>query len=36
MAIINYTKAIKMNPTDHDAYFQRAEMYEEVKLDFST
>ena len=36
MAIVNYTQAIKMNPTDHDAYFQRAEMYEQVRRVFSS
>ena len=30
MAIINYTQAIKCHPDDDEAYFQRAEMYEEV------
>lgn len=30
MSIVNFTQAIKMNPNDHDAYYQRAEMYEKV------
>ena len=30
MAIVNFTQAIKFNPDDDVAYFQRAEMYEEV------
>ncbi|ESP04789.1 hypothetical protein LOTGIDRAFT_109285, partial [Lottia gigantea] len=29
MAIVNFTQAIKFNPTDHEAYFQRAQMYEQ-------
>lgn len=29
-AIINYSMAIKLNPRDHEAYFQRAAMYEKV------
>lgn len=30
MAIVNYTQAIKLNPDDYEAYYQRAEMYEKV------
>lgn len=29
-AIMNYSMAIKLNPRDHEAYFQRAAMYEKV------
>ncbi|CAG5115742.1 unnamed protein product, partial [Candidula unifasciata] len=29
MAIFNYSSAIKVNPSDHEAYFQRAQMYEQ-------
>ncbi|XP_033743076.1 uncharacterized protein LOC117329299 isoform X6 [Pecten maximus] len=28
MAVINYTQAVKLNPLDHEAYYQRALMYE--------
>ncbi|KAI8798079.1 dnaJ subfamily C member 3, partial [Biomphalaria glabrata] len=28
MAIINYSSAIKYNSLDHEAYFQRAQLYE--------
>ena len=28
MAIVNYTHAIKYNPTDYQAFFKRAKMYE--------
>ncbi|KAJ8298279.1 hypothetical protein KUTeg_024810, partial [Tegillarca granosa] len=28
LAIFNYTRAIKLDPKDHEAYFHRAEMYE--------
>ena len=31
MAIINYSSAIKYNPVDHEAYYQRAQMYEQVR-----
>ena len=31
MAIVNYTQAIKLNPDDYEAYYQRAEMYEKVR-----
>ena len=34
MAIVNYTQAIKLKPTDHNAYYQRAEMYEMVSVCF--
>ena len=30
MAIVNYTQAIKLDPEDYEAYYQRAEMYEKV------
>ena len=30
MAIVNYTQAIKLDPKDYEAHFQRAEMYEAV------
>ena len=30
MAIVNFTQAIKLNPEDYEAYYQRAEMYESV------
>lgn len=32
MAIVNYTQAIKLDPEDYEAYYQRAEMYEKVIL----
>jgi hypothetical protein len=32
MSIISYTQAIKCQPDDDDAYFRRAEMYEEVTI----
>ena len=32
MAVVNYTQAIKNNPRDDDAYYQRAEMYEAVSV----
>ena len=32
MTIVNYTQAIKLNPDDYEAYYQRAEMYEKVIL----
>lgn len=28
MAIVNYTQAIKFNPTDENAFYQRAQLYE--------
>jgi len=28
MAIVNYTQAIKLNPRDHEAYYERAVCYE--------
>ncbi len=30
MAIVNFTQAIKLDPEDYEAYYQRAEMYEKV------
>ena len=30
MSIVNYTQAIKQNPDDYEAHYQRAEMYEQV------
>ena len=32
MAIVNYTQAIKLQPSDSEAYQQRAEMYEQVRI----
>ena len=35
MAIVNYTQAIKLNPDDYEAYYQRAEMYQAVSEIYS-
>ena len=35
MAIVNYTQAIKLDKTDYESFFQRAEMYEKVSMSFS-
>ena len=32
MAIVNYTHAVKLDPQDHDAFFKRAELYEQVRM----
>ncbi len=34
MAIVNFTQAIKLDPEDYEAYYQRAEMYEKVSRVF--
>ena len=30
LAIVNFSQAIKLDPNDYEAYYQRAQMYEKV------
>lgn len=31
LAIVNFSQAIKIDPSDYEAYYQRAQMYEQVR-----